>query len=568
MNPTDQARKEARKRELKKNKKQRQMVRAAVLKGKDPSQIIMEMEKIDSMEYNVEVPPALSEKVLKDKRKKLRETLDRVLKLYEKENPEYWVEIRRMEGDYEKKRQQLIEYYESVRHAQAVTVDEIPLPNLDMPPMPDDSEMSEMPPPQEVVMPSIIPNAHIMTPHSILKKLSSYTLPPPETLKKPPGCPPTLPPELSDEEDDLEDGVEMENNSLSKTDEALSEDKEKPTKGRTIRFADADDADDQDEEKDTRLTLAKHKGLTSLQTKLLQMSGQDIDDFMKETETLFHMKEAERKADLKARLDKLKDDDDSDDEEDGIKTTSTPTQINVPPPQVRTQGPPQLSSNPQSNTSFPAANNPQGPPGVPTGVPPVGNMGVPALSGVPTGVQPPIGAPGGVPGAPPLMFRPPPPMRGAGMPPPPGVRLPPGLPPQGMPPRLPNMRMPPPMPPRLPMRPPGVPPGMPPLGMLPRMPLQNPNVLSAGPQLIARPREDEKKSSATIEAAPQIRQMSADVTRFLPTALRVKRDAKNKMGKNPTDLKDPSGGKPEEADRKPTKDDAYSAFMREMEGLM
>lgn len=41
--------KEARKRELKKNKKQRQMVRAAVLKGKDPSQIIMEMEKIDSM---------------------------------------------------------------------------------------------------------------------------------------------------------------------------------------------------------------------------------------------------------------------------------------------------------------------------------------------------------------------------------------------------------------------------------------------------------------------------------------------------------------------------------------
>ena len=46
--------KEARKRELKKNKKQRQMVRAAVLKGKDPSQIIMEMEKMDQMgkEFN------------------------------------------------------------------------------------------------------------------------------------------------------------------------------------------------------------------------------------------------------------------------------------------------------------------------------------------------------------------------------------------------------------------------------------------------------------------------------------------------------------------------------------
>lgn len=41
--------KEARKKELKKNKKQRQLVRAAVLKGKDPSQIIEEMEKIDQM---------------------------------------------------------------------------------------------------------------------------------------------------------------------------------------------------------------------------------------------------------------------------------------------------------------------------------------------------------------------------------------------------------------------------------------------------------------------------------------------------------------------------------------
>lgn len=41
--------KEARKKELKKNKKQRQLVRAAVLKNKDPSQILEEMEKIDEM---------------------------------------------------------------------------------------------------------------------------------------------------------------------------------------------------------------------------------------------------------------------------------------------------------------------------------------------------------------------------------------------------------------------------------------------------------------------------------------------------------------------------------------
>lgn len=55
MNPTDQARKEARKKELKKNKKQRQMVRAAVLKGKDPAQLIEEMEKIDEMGKKINV---------------------------------------------------------------------------------------------------------------------------------------------------------------------------------------------------------------------------------------------------------------------------------------------------------------------------------------------------------------------------------------------------------------------------------------------------------------------------------------------------------------------------------
>ena len=67
MNPTDQARKEARKRELKKNKKQCMMIRAAVLKMKDPKQIIRDMEKLGEMEFNPVQQPQLNEKVLKDK---------------------------------------------------------------------------------------------------------------------------------------------------------------------------------------------------------------------------------------------------------------------------------------------------------------------------------------------------------------------------------------------------------------------------------------------------------------------------------------------------------------------
>lgn len=49
MNPADQERKANRKKELKKNKKQRLLVRQAVLKSKDPQQIIEEMEKLDQM---------------------------------------------------------------------------------------------------------------------------------------------------------------------------------------------------------------------------------------------------------------------------------------------------------------------------------------------------------------------------------------------------------------------------------------------------------------------------------------------------------------------------------------
>lgn len=107
---------------------------------------------------------------------------------------------------------------------------------------------------------------------------------------------------------------------------------------------------------------------------------------------------------------------------------------------------------------------------------------------------------------PPMLFRHPPP----GMPPP---SLPPlGGPPMGPPPM--QMGPPPPRPPPL-MRP-------------------APSVLSAPPSLISRPlhgpgsaadgEQQRPGSGATIEAKPQLRNLSADVMRFTPTSLRVKRD--------------------------------------------
>ena len=63
MNPTDQARKEARRRELKKNKKQRIAVRQAVIKTKDPNQMIKELEDLDNMELDPTSENQYNEKV-------------------------------------------------------------------------------------------------------------------------------------------------------------------------------------------------------------------------------------------------------------------------------------------------------------------------------------------------------------------------------------------------------------------------------------------------------------------------------------------------------------------------
>ena len=52
MNPTDQWRKESRKKELRKNKKQRSAVREAVIKTKSAAAIIKEIEEIEQQGWS------------------------------------------------------------------------------------------------------------------------------------------------------------------------------------------------------------------------------------------------------------------------------------------------------------------------------------------------------------------------------------------------------------------------------------------------------------------------------------------------------------------------------------
>lgn len=162
MNPTDQARKEARKKELKKNKKQRMAVRQAVLKGKDPHAIIEDLIKIDEMQFNVTstAAPPLSEKVLTDKRRKLLETLERVETLYRKEDADKHRALKAMFREYEQRRSELVRYFESVKQAEMVTPDEIPLPTA--------PTMMSLDALQDIPMPSSAPPPP--APKSILKK--------------------------------------------------------------------------------------------------------------------------------------------------------------------------------------------------------------------------------------------------------------------------------------------------------------------------------------------------------------------------------------------------------------
>ena len=47
-----------------------------------------------------------------------------------KDDPDKWADLKRRQTDYEHKRNQLVAFYESVKSAQQVQVDEIPLPQL------------------------------------------------------------------------------------------------------------------------------------------------------------------------------------------------------------------------------------------------------------------------------------------------------------------------------------------------------------------------------------------------------------------------------------------------------
>ncbi|KAK5885535.1 hypothetical protein CesoFtcFv8_019235 [Champsocephalus esox] len=684
MNPTDQARKEARKRELKKNKKQRMMVRAAVLKMKDPRQIIKDMEKLDEMEFNPVQQPLLNEKVLRDKRKKLRETFERIVRLYERENPETYKELRKVELDYETKRGQLALYFDSVKNAESVEVDSIPLP--DMPHAPSNIHIQDIP----------LPGAQ---PPSILKKnapfgkgalsagpilstvLALYGIPSRRAYGT--DAEPSIPglekdsamelgrdrdsdsgsdrdrddadEEDSDSEEDSEEEREEERDgemrmSVDRPEEERERDEDRDRTerhaGRSVRFADLPPEAPRDGKKKKKRLVKKTKAITPLQAMMLRMAGQSIPENEEEEEV----------------EEEYTDESDSSDIEDrGPPGESQPHPManpRLPPPAVGQQGPPHLQGPPMSGPP------PMGPPPKPSHEAPWPPVWPPTrtttrCSSLPEASRYPRRNEGSD-ASPPASWSS---SRPAPRPPPWSSSWPPTRPPtQGTPSQTttPCTTRYPTSSPESRRTPPG--PSPPPLSLFP--PPLNSNVLSAPPNIVQRQKGSgsnqegpqnnmpppppmpmsmrqggvmqmpppppgtsnnnppggnphhaaatiEKRANitsvsassggllasgvgATISAKPQIINMKAEVTRFVPTALRVRRD---KVGGGMTTAgahdrsgigrrKDEGLGLKQQAtaasmgyvnpnqmgavaqSNMKSKDQMYEAFMREMEGLL
>lgn len=208
MNPTDQARKEARRKELKKNKKQRQQVREAVIKQKDPRTLIAEMEELDKLEFTYDKQPKYTAKVVQDKRKRLKEAYNKIYKFYQKEDPKMAHEMKMMENDYDRRYNEMAQLHEQCMQAQKVKLEEIPLPSMlpDMPPpsmpfiTPLLSGFTVAPPPP----PPPLDDRASQSTKGILKKPSWSKI----HGKKPPGPPSGSPPDLIefDKENDETEG--------------------------------------------------------------------------------------------------------------------------------------------------------------------------------------------------------------------------------------------------------------------------------------------------------------------------------------------------------------------------
>lgn len=448
-----------------------------------------------------------------------------------------WAELKRKEVEYDRRRNKKVQYFESVRHAQTVQIDDIPLPqmgdqpaqppprqNIDInqpapnlpgkPSLPNLSGFDKMQMPPDLIgaKPAIGPIQTKIVDSKDTPGDSSND----KSIKNLPGCPPGPPPKLQDlpDLDSDYESDESDEETITPPDEVyppVDTSRQQTNPDKSVSREDDDDSDEEDVREPT-----------SVQKRILALSGQTIDDFMKELENV------RKKKDTDVDHPSAKYKEPSADKIIGREDESNRSKASESN-QEQTNRPPNMLF--QSQTMPPLR-------------PP--NTLIPPPMKLPNPPPPPMGIPPNMP--PNMMFRPPPLRPGLQSL---GMRMPQGMNPQGMP----RLRM-----------PPGPPPGIPPsrMGHPPFNKSMHPN--TGPPQPPQQKSLKDTKGMTTISAKPQIRNLSADVTRFVPSTLRVKREDKKLPKKNVM----PYSRHTEQAAKAAgtTKDDAYMQFMQEMQGLL
>lgn len=162
-----------------------------------------ELSRLDKIEFNIEEPPKLNEKVIENKRKKLKETWYRILSLYKKDDMPKYDQLKRIEMEYDAKRVQLIKKYEAVNSTKQVNLEEIPLPFC-----PDNTQSSSND--QTKHQSDITFN---LTKSNLREPQSQYLTITGELRDdlRPPGCPSIVPPSIEELEEDARIAKESKN---------------------------------------------------------------------------------------------------------------------------------------------------------------------------------------------------------------------------------------------------------------------------------------------------------------------------------------------------------------------
>lgn len=333
------------------------------------------------------------------------------------DDPELWSELKRKETEYERRRNKKVQYYESVRHAQTVQIDDIPLPQMtDQPPQPAQQTLFPPGTAPPAVLGRLPPNLPTNFPAPPIFN-SSVAPPPIDSLKineqqkqneptkedkknlEAPGCPPGPPPLLFDMHE-LDSDYESDHN---------SEDSEPPTKQlRMLRRHSRSHSSTSHSESSDESEVEVPKP-TSVQQRILAIAGQKYDDFMKELENVHkkkdQLKDKEKENDKKRSSDDEEHDSDNSTSSEDEKDYGNDDKKEEVKPSAPNVG---LSSIP--TVPIVPALDPKPP------ILPFNNMQPPHMMKLPNPPPPPMGMP-------PMMFRPPPMRPGLQSL---GIRMPPG----------------------------------------------------------------------------------------------------------------------------------------------